>query len=55
MIDRRSLIRLSVAGSAAGIIAPQAVLAAGDKLNPFQAPWAGHFYYTKDAPGRWST
>lgn len=46
-MDRRSFIRLTVAGAATGIIAPQSVLAASPSM-------AGGLYYTKDAPGRWS-
>jgi superoxide reductase len=52
-MDRRSLIRLGFAGAAAGIIAPRAVLA-GSGTDPMKVPFAGTFYYTKDAPGRWS-
>lgn len=47
-MDRRGFIRLSLAGAATGIIAPQAALAASP------ASMAGGVYYTKDAPGRWS-
>ncbi|PHS70059.1 MAG: hypothetical protein COB22_08420 [Cycloclasticus sp.] len=46
-MDRRSFIRLSAAGTAAGIIAPTSVLATSSSM-------AGGLYYTKDAPGRWS-
>lgn len=48
-MDRRTFVRLAVAGSGAGIIAPKAVLA-GIPDNPM----AGGVYYTKEAPGRWS-
>lgn len=53
-MDRRSLLRLTVAGAAAGIIAPRSVLADADAFNPMSAPMAGSLYYTEDAPGRWS-
>lgn len=46
-MDRRAFIRLAIAGSATGIIAPSAVLACSSGM-------AGGMYYTKDAPGRWS-
>lgn len=48
-MDRRNFIRLSVAGLATGIVAPQTVLATSSKL-----PVTGNIFYTKDAPGRWS-
>lgn len=48
-MDRRDFIRLGLAGSAAGIIAPSSVLAGSMKQS-----LAGSVYYTKDAPGRWS-
>jgi superoxide reductase len=52
-MDKRSFIRLSVAGSAAGIIAPKTVLAAGmDKVLNSQL--AGGLYYTSQAFGRWN-
>ncbi|MEE8496694.1 MAG: hypothetical protein V3S21_09480 [Xanthomonadales bacterium] len=46
-MHRRSFVRLITISSAAGIIAPTAVLAGS-------ASMAGGLYYTKDAPGRWS-
>jgi superoxide reductase len=46
-MERRAFIRLVGLGGAAGVIAPQSVLA-----NP--PGMAGGVYYTKDAPGRWS-
>ena len=46
-MDRRNFIRLAVAGSATGIIAPKMVLAGTSDM-------AGGLYYTADAPGRWS-
>lgn len=48
-MDRRGFIRLAVAGSAVGIIAPQSVLASTPGMTG-----AGGLFYTKDAPGRWS-
>jgi len=53
-MDRRSFIRLAVAGSAAGIIAPQMVLAGGMGHKISSNPMAGGLYYTKDSPGRWA-
>ena len=49
-MDRRSFIRMTLAGGAAGLIAPKLVLAS-DSLS---SPMAGGVFYTKDAPGRWS-
>jgi superoxide reductase len=46
-MDRRHFVRLAIAGSAIGIIAPQLVLAGSSNM-------AGGVYYTKEAPGRWS-
>jgi superoxide reductase len=46
-MQRRDFIRLSVAGSAVGIIAPKLALARSSSM-------AGGVYYTKEAPGRWS-
>ncbi len=46
-MHRRDFIRLSVAGSAVGIIAPKLALARSSSM-------AGGVYYTKEAPGRWS-
>lgn len=47
-MDRRNFIRLATAGSAAGLIAPGALLAAtGHGM-------AGGVYYTSEAPGRWA-
>ena len=53
-MDRRSLLRFTVAGAATGIIAPRSALADREAFNPWRAPTAGSFYYTEDAPGRWS-
>jgi len=52
-MNRRTFIRIGVVGATAGIIAPRDVLAGG-AFDPLKAPVAGTFYYTKDAPGRWS-
>ena len=52
-MDKRSFIRLGIAGSAAGIIAPRAVLAAGmDKV--LNSKLAGGLYYTAEDVGRWN-
>jgi len=51
-MDRRSFIRLAVAGSAAGIIAPELVLAGSKKIS--SDPMSGGVFYTKDSPGRWA-
>ena len=53
-MDRRSFIRIGVAGTAAGIIAPQTVLsgALGKKIS--SSGMAGGVYYTKESPGRWA-
>jgi len=45
-MQRRNFIRLAVAGSVTGIIAPEIVLAGSSSM-------AGGVYYTKEAPGRW--
>jgi superoxide reductase len=52
-MDRRTLIRIGLVGSTVGLVAPKTVLA-GDAFDPMKSPIAGTFYYTKDAPGRWS-
>ena len=49
-MERRDFIRLSVAGIAAGFVAPAMVLAKSDKL----VKGASDIYYTKEDPGRWS-
>ncbi len=53
-MDRRSFIRIGMAGAATGIIAPEFVLAGslGKQLN--DNPMAGGLYYTKEQPGRWA-
>ncbi|MDH5180405.1 MAG: desulfoferrodoxin family protein [Gammaproteobacteria bacterium] len=53
-MDRRSFIRIGMAGAVSGIIAPKIVLAGvlGEKIN--NNSMAGGIYYTKDSPGRWA-
>jgi superoxide reductase len=52
-MDKRSFIRLSMAGSAAGIIMPKSVLAAGmDSI--LQSRLAGGVFYTAEKFGRWN-
>lgn len=52
-MDKRSFIRVGIAGSAAGLFIPKAALAAGmDKV--IQSKLAGGLYYTEHAFGRWS-
>lgn len=52
-MDRRSFIRISMAGAATGIIAPKIVLAGALNNKISNNNMAGGLYYTKDAPGRW--
>jgi superoxide reductase len=52
-MDKRSFIRLSFAGSAAGIIAPRTVLAAGMD-SVLKSRLAGGVFYTADDMGRWN-
>ena len=53
-MDRRSFIRIGMAGVATGIIAPKIVLAGamGEKIS--QSGMAGGLFYTKESPGRWA-
>ena len=53
-MDRRSFIRIGMAGAASGIIAPKIVLAGSlsEKIN--NSDMAGGLYYTKESPGRWA-
>lgn len=53
-MNRRSFIRIGMAGAATGIIAPEIVLAGsmGQKIN--SNPMAGGVYYTKESQGRWT-
>ena len=48
-MQRRDFIRLSVTSLGAGIIAPQVTWAESTK------PVTADVFYTKDAPGRWSS
>ena len=52
-MDRRSFIRISMAGAATGIIAPKLVLAGSLNNKISSNSMAGGLYYTKDSPGRW--
>jgi len=52
-MDRRSFIRIGMAGAATGIIAPQMVLAGSLSKKMSSGNMAGGVFYTKDAPGRW--
>lgn len=51
-MDRRSFIRIGMAGAAASIVAPTLILA-----NPLgkvsKSDMAGGLFYTKESPGRW--
>lgn len=53
-MDRRSFIRIGMAGAATGIIAPEFVLAGslGEKIG--SSNMAGGVFYTKQSPGRWA-
>lgn len=53
-MNRRGFIRIGMAGTAVGIIAPQAILASsmGEKMNC--NGMAGGVYYSKEYPGRWA-
>lgn len=53
-MDRRSFIRIGMAGAATGIIAPQTVLAGSMGSKVSQNGMAGGVYYTKESPGRWA-
>jgi len=52
-MDRRSFIRISMAGTASGIIAPKLVLAGSLSSKLSGNTMAGGLYYTKETPGRW--
>ena len=52
-MDRRSFMRIGMAGAATGIIAPEFVLADGHG-NKLKSPMAGGLFYTKENPGRWA-
>jgi len=53
-MDRRSFIRIGMAGAATSIIAPKIILASslGKKISDNEM--AGGLFYTKDSPGRWA-
>lgn len=53
-MNRRSFIRIGVAGATTGIIAPQMVLAGSLGKKMSNSNMAGGVYYTKEAPGRWA-
>lgn len=52
-MDRRSFIRIGMAGTATGLILPEILLADSltQKINSNNM--AGGVFYTKDSPGRW--
>lgn len=52
-MDRRSFIRIGMAGVATSIIAPKIVLAGALNNKISSNDMAGGLYYTKDSPGRW--
>lgn len=52
-MDRRSFIRIGMAGVATSIIAPKIVLAGVLNNKISNNMMAGGLYYTKDSPGRW--
>jgi len=52
-MDRRSFIRISMAGAATSIIAPKIVFAGALNNKISSNNMAGGLYYTKDSPGRW--
>jgi superoxide reductase len=53
-MQRRSFIRFSLAGLAAGVVAPKLALASGTSPSLPNSPMAGGVYYTKSSPGRWA-
>lgn len=52
-MNRRSFIRLSLAGTAAGLVVPSFVRAEGME-SVLAGPLAGKVYFTTEAPGRWA-
>ena len=52
-MDRRSFLRISMAGATTGIIAPQLVLASPLSKKISSSTMAGGLFYTKESPGRW--
>ncbi len=53
-MDRRSFIRIGMAGAATGIIAPKIVLAGAMGQKVSQNSMAGGVFYTRESPGRWA-
>lgn len=51
-MKRRALIGLGLAGTAAGLLLPQRLLA--QSSVHVGGPLAGGVYYTRESPGRWS-
>lgn len=49
-MDRRNFIRLGITGATGILVAPRAVLAAGNGADPRMA---GGIFHTSEAPGRW--
>jgi superoxide reductase len=52
-MERRSFIRIAIAGATTGIIAPKIVLAGTLNNKISNNKMAGGLYYTKESPGRW--
>jgi superoxide reductase len=52
-MDKRSFLRLTLAGSSLGIFAPKAVYAAMME-SPLKSKLAGGMFFTEDALGRWN-
>lgn len=53
-MERRSFIRIGMAGAATAIIAPDIVLASSSSNKISANKMAGGLYYTKESPGRWA-
>ncbi|HHJ35744.1 MAG TPA: hypothetical protein ENJ87_08250 [Gammaproteobacteria bacterium] len=53
-MNRRSFIRIGVAGVSTGIIAPEIVLASTMGKEISRNNMAGGVFYTKESPGRWA-
>jgi superoxide reductase len=51
-MQRREFIKVATAGSVAGVIAPQWVMA--EEVSLPELMGAGGLFYTKDNPGRWA-
>ena len=53
-MNRRSFVRLGVAGVTSSVFIPEIVLSKTSALETISNPvMAGGLYYTKDSPGRW--